>query len=95
MTQMTRILPQIDGNDYRGHGYWIGKGIGPSVRKLSPMFRGKKSKNGFEVHDMRPRGSRSAKICSSVAGKYMIFVRSSLLILSLFYRKMHVSSYLK
>ena len=26
--------------------------------------------NGFEVHEMRPRGSRSAKIWSSVAAKY-------------------------
>ena len=34
---------------------------------MSPIFRGK---NGFEVHEMRPRGSRSAKICSSVAAKY-------------------------
>ena len=34
---------------------------------MSPIFRGK---NGFEVHEMRPRGSRTAKICSSVAGKY-------------------------
>ena len=41
--------------------------MGPSVRKLSPIFRGK---NGFEVHEMRPRGSRVAKICSSVAAKY-------------------------
>ena len=41
--------------------------MGPSVRKLSPIFRGK---NGFEVHEMRPRGPGSAKICSSVAGKY-------------------------
>ena len=41
--------------------------MGPSVRKLSPIFRGK---NGFEVHEMRPRGPGTAKICSSVAGKY-------------------------
>jgi len=24
----------------------------------------------FEVHEMRPRGPRAAKICSLVAGKY-------------------------
>ena len=41
--------------------------MGPSVRKLSPIFRGK---NGFEVHAMRPRGPHTAKICSSVAAKY-------------------------
>ena len=41
--------------------------MGPSVRKLSPIFRGK---NGFAVHEMRPRGPRTAKICSSVAAKY-------------------------
>ena len=39
----------------------------PSVRELSPIFR---VKNGFEVHDKRPRGSRTAKICSSVAARY-------------------------
>ena len=38
----------------------------PSVRKLSPIVRGQ---NGFEL-EMRPRGSRTAKICSSVAAKY-------------------------
>ena len=36
----------------------------PSVQKLSPIIQ---SKNGFEVYEMRPRGSRTAKICSSVA----------------------------
>ena len=41
--------------------------MGPSVLKLSPIFRGK---NGFEVHEMRPGGSRTAKICSSVVRKY-------------------------
>ena len=41
--------------------------MGPSVRKLSSIFRGN---NGFEVHEMRPRGPGTAKICSSLAGKY-------------------------
>ena len=41
--------------------------MGPSVRKLSPIFRGK---NGFEVHERRPRSFRTVKICSSVARKY-------------------------
>ena len=41
--------------------------MGLSVRKLSPIVRGK---NRFEVHEMRPRGSHTAKICSSVAAKY-------------------------
>ena len=41
-----------------------GMDIGPSVRKLSPIFRGK---NGFEVHDMHQGAVLQKNVCISFA----------------------------